>query len=120
MALALTSVETSTGEVVCGCTRLATSFVSRLVGLLNRSELGADEGLLLVPGGSVHTFGMRFDIDIVFLSTTWKILGTTSYVRPWRSRRAPRGTKAVLELPAGRVERLALMAGMQLLLHEQP
>jgi uncharacterized protein len=81
--------------------RIARTFAARCVGLLNRSSLGANEGLLLVPGGSIHTFGMRFAIDSVFLGAGMNVLGVARRVAPWRCVIAPRGTRHVLEIRAG-------------------
>src|SRR5215213_268553 len=83
--------------------RIARTFGKRCIGLLNRSSLAVDEGLMLIPGGSVHTFGMRFAIDLIFLDGQFKVLKIAPRVRPWRAAIAPRGTRYVLELAAGRV-----------------
>jgi uncharacterized membrane protein (UPF0127 family) len=91
--------------------KIARTFSSRLVGLLSRSALPADEGLLLVPGGSVHTLGMRFAIDIVFLDAQLVVLGVVAHMRPWRFAWAPRSTCYVLELPAGRARAAGLDRG---------
>jgi uncharacterized membrane protein (UPF0127 family) len=68
------------------------------------------EGVLFVPGGSVHTAFVRFRIDVVFLDADGRVLRAAAAVPPWRFRRAPRGTRFVLEL-AGSGDRPALDAG---------
>jgi uncharacterized membrane protein (UPF0127 family) len=94
--------------------RVARTFVSRFVGLLNRSDLGGDEGLLLVPGGSIHTLWMQFAIDVIFLDESWKILRVAAEVPPWRWVHAPRRTRFVLELAAGRARAAAFKPGATL------
>lgn len=94
--------------------RVAESFVARLVGLLGRRELLREEGLLIKPGGSVHTLGMRFAIDVLFLDRRMSILKIASALRPGRVAVAPRGTCCVLEIEAGRAASLGLCIGTQL------
>ena len=81
--------------------RTADGFVSRFLGLMGRRALPGGEGLLLVPGGSIHTLFMRFPIDVVFVAADGAVLRVAPAVRPWRLARAPRGTRLTLELDAG-------------------
>ena len=69
-------------------------------GLLGRSSLDADEGLLLRPASSIHTAFMRFPIDAVFLDRDLVVVGVARELPPWRAA-ARRGARAVLELTAG-------------------
>ena len=80
---------------------LADNFWSRLVGLLLHRSLPNDEALLLVPCASIHTFGMRITIDVIFLDKQNKVLGFSDHVTPNRIRSAPRGTVKVLEIAQG-------------------
>jgi uncharacterized membrane protein (UPF0127 family) len=93
-------IEVTSGRTVVERLELAAGYWSRLAGLQFRASLPAGRGLLLVPCGSVHTMMMRFAIDLVLLDATGKILGIRKNVRPWRLAIAPRGTHAVLEMPA--------------------
>ena len=88
------------GEVVVDQCVVADSPVSRLRGLLGRSELRPGEGLLLRPASAIHTCFMRFPIDAVFLDGGLRVLGISDELRPWRAA-SRRGAHAVLELPAG-------------------
>ena len=54
--------------VVCERAYIARSWLARLRGLLGTSELPADEGLWLSPCNSVHSLGMRYAIDVIFLN----------------------------------------------------
>jgi uncharacterized membrane protein (UPF0127 family) len=76
--------------------------VDRLRGLLGRSSLGRGAGLLIERCGSVHTVGMRFALDLVFLDRAWRVVRVVRKVRPgrlmvWGGWRAAR----VLESEAG-------------------
>jgi uncharacterized membrane protein (UPF0127 family) len=101
------------GDVVCDRGVVADSPVSRMRGLLGRSELRPGEGLLLRPASAIHTWFMRFPIDAVFLDRDWRVVGISDDVRPWRAA-SRRGAKAVLELPAGESSRRGLALGDQL------
>src|SRR4051812_27842454 len=68
---------------------------------MGRKSLADGEGMLFVPGGSIHTFFMRFPLDVAFLTTEGRALRVAAGVRPWRLTRAPRGTRFVLELRDG-------------------
>ena len=85
---------------------------------MGRSALPDGEGLLLVPGGSIHTFFMRFAIDAVHLAPDGAVLRVTPRVRPWRLSRAPKGTRFTLELTAGQRPAGGLQAGDRLRLAE--
>ena len=100
---------------MCERCTLADSPVTRLRGLLGRDGLEQGEGLLLRPASSVHTFFMRFPIDVVFLDRTLVVVGIADGVDPWRAA-SRRGAKAVLELPAGESSRRGLAVGDQLTL----
>jgi uncharacterized protein len=98
------------GDVVVDQCVVADSPVSRLRGLLGRSELRPGEGLLLRPASAIHTCFMRFPIDAVFLDEELRVLGISDELRPWRAA-SRRGARAVLELPAGESARRGLEAG---------
>ena len=103
----------SRGRVLCERCVIADRPLSRLRGLLGRSELPAGDGLLLRPSPSVHTWFMRFPIDVVFLDAQLRVLRVRKDMRPWRMA-GQRGARAVLELAAGEAERRAICRGEQL------
>lgn len=79
----------------------------RLRGLLGRPRLAADgsQALLIVPCSSIHTFGMRYPLDVVFLDRAWRVLGWRERLGPWRAALC-RGAAMTLELHAGALRRL--------------
>jgi uncharacterized membrane protein (UPF0127 family) len=83
--------------------------------LLHRRSIPEHEGLLLVPGSTVHTLGMRFSIDVVFLNRQMRVLGLAQNVPPWRIVIAPKDTTRVLELAAGKIATARLTAGTYLI-----
>ena len=87
-------------RVVCERCLVADTPFARMRGLLGRTELPRGEGVFLRPAGSIHTFFMRFPIDVVFVDGEGIVVGVERELPPWRTARR-RGAKAVLELAAG-------------------
>ena len=95
------AIDERSGRVLARRVVRAERFFSRLRGLLGRRSLEAGEALLLVPCGSIHTLGMRFSIDALFLDGDGVVLHALADLRPWRVPKGVRGARMVLELPAG-------------------
>ena len=91
----------------------ANGFILRLRGLLGRPQLQDNEGLLLTPCAQVHTLGMRYPLDIIFLDKTGKVTKCVSGLKP---NRFAASTQAhhVLELNSGSIEYNGIKAGDQL------
>lgn len=92
---------------------VADSFVRRLRGLIGRPPLAEDEALLVRPCGSVHTLGMRYPIDVVYLDGAGLVLRVQAALPPRRFS-ACRRAAAVLELRASRAAALGLHVGLNL------
>lgn len=93
--------------------RRTTNFLERMRGLLGAREPGQDEGLLIDPCSSIHTFGMFYPIDVLFLDRQLHIVKTVACLRPWRMA-AARNAGLVLEMAAHSIENLQLRNGQQL------
>ena len=93
--------------------RVADNFVSRALGLLVDRPLTAEEGLLIAPCSSIHTIGMRYAIDVVFVDRKARVLQVYHDVRAGRVRIA-RGARGVLELRSGVAARHRLVCGVRL------
>jgi uncharacterized membrane protein (UPF0127 family) len=85
----------------------------RMRGLLGHDQLSADHALLIKRCGSVHTFGMRFAIDVVFLDRFERAVAVHHDVGKRRMLFNFRATQA-LEMPAGAARKLGLSVGDQL------
>jgi uncharacterized membrane protein (UPF0127 family) len=81
--------------------RVAGNFRDRLIGLLGRSSLEKGEALWLSPCRSIHTIGMRFPIDVVFLDSGQTVVRTVSGLPPFRFCLGGGHARGVIELPAG-------------------
>jgi uncharacterized protein len=104
---------TTRGTVVADRADIADTSATRRRGLLKHSGLAPGEGLWITPCEGVHTFGMKFPIDVVFLNRKKKVLK----IRPDMGRaRIAFGLMAhsVLELPAGRLAETGTAKGDQL------
>ena len=82
---------------------------TRKRGLLGRTEL-VDEALVIAPCSAVHTFFMKFPIDILFTDRQGRIIRIAHDVGPWRIAGGIRGFAAI-ELPAGTARRTGTVVG---------
>jgi uncharacterized membrane protein (UPF0127 family) len=80
---------------------LANTHWTRFRGLLSLStdDFGNGSGLWIVPCRGVHTLGMRFAIDVIYLDRALKVVDVHSAVKPWRFTPIRLGAASVLELP---------------------
>jgi uncharacterized membrane protein (UPF0127 family) len=89
---------------------VAATVFTRLRGLLARPPLGRGEAMLIRPCNMIHTVGMRYCIDVVFLARDGTVLRVARSVGPRRVRAHLRA-QSVLELAAGEADRLAIVPG---------
>lgn len=101
------------GAVLCERCTVADNPVSRLKGLLGKPALASGDGVLLRPANMVHTWFMRFAIDVVFVDAEMKVVGITHDAGPWRLT-GRRGARSVIELPAGECRRRGIETGAKL------
>lgn len=106
-AFALLGVE---GRPVNLGVEVAGSVAQRLRGWLGRTQAPPERGLWLVPCDAVHTMGMHFPVDLVFVDGGGRIRRIDAEVPPWRFRICL-GAHSVIELAAGQAARLGLSAG---------
>ena len=92
---------------------LADSYLRRLVGLLGKTKRWAQlgRGLWIVPSRGVHTIGMMFPIDLIFLSKDMEVVWVEEYVRPFRISKVFLKASSVLELPAHTIYRSGTKVG---------
>ncbi|HET6454229.1 MAG TPA: DUF192 domain-containing protein [Armatimonadota bacterium] len=101
------------GRVIAEEATVAGTFCGRLIGLIGRRSLPPCSALVIPRCTQVHTFGMRFPIDVLFLNEDNVILAAES-LRPWRiSKRHPGATK-VIELPPGTIAEYSISIGDRL------
>jgi hypothetical protein len=93
---------------------LADSSLRRLVGLLGKRSLESGCGLLILPSQAIHTVGMTFPIDVIFVDKKYNVVGIRKAVRPFRVTRVFWKALAVLELPVGTISASCTQVGDQL------
>ncbi len=93
---------------------VADSFFKRLNGLIGRSGLNKGEALILLPCNAVHTFFMKFSIDIIFLDQEAVILEVIENLKPYRFSPIIVKAKFAIELPAGQITSTGTVKGHQL------
>lgn len=89
-----------TGEVLADALLPALDRASRKTGLLKHSSLAHGEAMLIAPSNAVHTWFMKFDLDLVFVRRDGRVVKTRAGVKPWRMSGALRAF-AVIEMRAG-------------------
>lgn len=100
-------------RVLAESAEVADTSAKRQKGLLGRDRLDAGQGLWIVPCESVHTWFMRFPIDVLYLDRKKKVRKLRKAMRPWRVSMCLLA-HSVLELPAGVIEQTGTQKGDQL------
>ena len=98
--------------------RLAGNARDRRKGLLGRKQLDNGEGLWIFPCEAVHTFGMQFAIDLVYLDRKHRVVKTRSQVHPGRLSFCLTA-HSVIELATGTICKTQTMRGDTLVLEDQ-
>jgi uncharacterized membrane protein (UPF0127 family) len=93
---------------------------TRFVGLLGRKGLGQGEGLHIVPCTSVHTWFMRFTIDVLYVDREGTVVKAVQRMKPFRYSWGGRRAHSVVELPAGTIAATGTAVGDRLTLHAAP
>lgn len=99
-----------TGSVIATVVEAALDSKSRRTGLLGRDTFADSHALVLAPCGAVHTFGMRFAIDVLFVDADGTVLKIVEALGAWRMAASLRACITV-ELPTGSVQRLDVRTG---------
>lgn len=94
--------------------RKADNFLTRLVGLLKRKTLGPEEALWLMPSKGIHTIGMKFPIDVIFLNRRNIVQSIIPEMAPYRISGVHFTSYSVLELPNGTIRKSRTEIGDQL------
>jgi uncharacterized membrane protein (UPF0127 family) len=95
------AVNSKSGVIVAANVVLADTPQARAKGLLGRSEMATGEGLWIVPCSMIHTFFMRFAIDVLFLDKGLKVVRVSENLAPWRISPWLWRAHSVLELAGG-------------------
>jgi uncharacterized membrane protein (UPF0127 family) len=109
----LTAINVTRGVRLTECGRVADTFYARLVGLLRDKTLEYGDGMWIVPCNSIHSIGMRFKFDAIFLDKNLRVVHLVREMKPWRISKMVFSAHSILELPAGLVSQTATELGDQ-------
>ncbi len=110
--MSVLTVRNATRDQVIGTKiREARTFLSRGKGLMFAPELEWGEGLIIDPCSSIHTFFMRFPLDVLYMNRDNAVIRADQRMKPWRIGPVFTGSKWVIELPPGTIEATGTEAG---------
>ena len=106
-------------NLICPNCQLADNLWTRGKGLLGRKSLEENEGILLVPGSSIHMFGMKFAIDVIYLTRDDIVTDFIENIGPGKAHVAKDQSGAgkphsALEVASGTIARLGVQIGDKL------
>lgn len=93
--------------------KLALSFFSRFMGLMGKQGLPLGQGMLFPKCNSIHTFFMRFPIDVIFADKKGNVVAIHPALKPWRMTWPKRQAFAAIELKADACQELGIDLGTQ-------
>jgi uncharacterized membrane protein (UPF0127 family) len=105
------AINETTGECIADFIEEAKTPLARMKGLLGRDSLSSGEGLFIHPCKGIHTFGMKFPIDIIFLNRENRVVAIRKSIPANRMSPYYFTASCVLELPAGTIECLRIVKG---------
>ena len=102
------------GKLLLAKGSVADSFFPRLLGLMGRKTIANDEALIFPRCNSIHTFFMRFAIDVVMVDAKGEVVEVAQAMLPWRMQLPRWRAKHVVEMLAGRAHELGIVPGVKL------
>ena len=106
----------TSGAILASEMRQAASPWERMVGLIGAHTLDPSAGLWIEPCSAIHTIGMRFAVDVLFLDRAGCVVAIVPNAPPMRPYISHRSTAIVVELPAGSAAQNAICPGDKLVL----
>lgn len=106
----------STNICLANRAKVARNLWSRITGLIGKKDFNPGEGLVLLPCKGIHTLGMRFPIDVLYVSETGIVTKILSGIKPNRWGPVLKETQFIIELPASIVQRTGTKTGDRIML----
>lgn len=94
-------VNTTKQAVLAENASFANTLKTRMKGLLGKDGLNQGEGLVITRCNSIHTFFMKFSIDVIFVNKNDRVIKVLHRLKPWRLCRPYLGASCCIELPSG-------------------
>jgi len=89
----------------------ANTFFKRLKGLMFTKELPDENALHIMPCNEIHTFHMKYSIDVLYLDRNNVILAIDEDIKPWKIGKRVKKAVSVVELPSGRAKKTGVEVG---------
>jgi len=99
------------GNILAEDVRRASAFWSRFRGLMFTRKLHQKAALHIVPCQSIHTYFMKYSIDVLYLDKFDQVIGVEEELRPGKIGRMLRNTASVIELPSGTISKTQTWVG---------
>lgn len=107
-------INVNTGITIADRLIIADNFIHRMIGLLGKKELKEREGIILKPCNSIHTFFMKFPIDVIFLDKDNIVINLIENMIPGKISPIIWKSKSILELPILTIKRTNTLLGHRL------
>ena len=101
----------SRNNLIADDVKVANNFFTRSVGLLSKKTISDNEGLIIKPCCSIHTFFMKFSIDVLFVNKKDEVVALYENVKPWRILPIHLKSDYVIELSAGQISNKNICKG---------
>jgi len=98
------AINVTTQQEISSNLLLADTIISRMKGLLGRDTMPADMALWIKPCKGVHTFGMKFSIDVIYLDKNNTVIALEKNLRPNKMTRVYLKAASVIELPENSID----------------
>ncbi|MEO0128692.1 MAG: DUF192 domain-containing protein [candidate division WOR-3 bacterium] len=106
-----TLINISKNTIISNKAIVGDTFFKRLKGWLGRKNFNWGESLIIRPCKWIHTFFMRFPVDVIFVNAENKIVAMKSCFKPWRISGIYWRARFVIELPCGTIKRTSTTIG---------
>lgn len=107
-------LDEDTDGVIVENLKPAYSFGKRLKGLMFDKRLKSQSGVHIKPCPSIHTFFMKFPIDIIYIDKEMRIVGLEQSLDPGKFGKRFKNVHSVIELETGRILELGITVGQTL------
>lgn len=98
-------------KLIADKVKVADNFFTRSVGLLSSNSISSGEALVIKPCCSIHTFFMKFSIDVIFVNKKNEVVATYENVKPFRILPIHLTSNYVVELRAGEISAKGITKG---------
>ncbi len=106
----------NTGEILATNLEFATTFPARFKGLMGRRSFPEGTALVIKPCSAIHTFFMRFPIDVLFLNANLDVLAVIYNMSSCRFSQRVKGARMVVEFPGGTISKTNTMPGHRIII----